>query len=106
MTKVPVPVLLKPTPAAVDIATPPMSNFLPEKTFIVATVPLVTRVPDGEEYVKFSSARIPPIEMPAAPLPVPFTVAKTAVLPVTNAEVKGPALVAAHFDAVRAFVVE
>jgi hypothetical protein len=58
-------------------------------------------VPPAAVRVKFSVAFKPPTVM-EAPTPVPFGVAKLATLPAVNEEVKGPAAVALHFEALRA----
>ena len=58
MLRMPVPVLMKPVPTAVDRACPWKLRVLPVATLMVATVPPVLRVPPGVT-VTFSFATIP-----------------------------------------------
>jgi hypothetical protein len=94
--KTPPPFMLKPTVAPEDHAWAPASKVLPLLTVIGLTVPDVPPiVPEGDVIVKFSVALTPPTEI-VPPVPVPFTVAKLATLPVVKDEVKGPAEVVPH----------
>ena len=98
----PTPVRLKPTVAPPDQAWESASKVLPLLTVIGLTTPAAPpSVPEAAVSVKFSVTLIPPTEI-VAPVPVPLTMLKLAMLPVAKVSVKGPAFVGAHLAAFKA----